>query len=174
MIWGTEGVVRRWTSRARTWHFVVAVSGVIMTVYLWHLSAMAIVASAGIFLFDGAAFRIEPGTTAWWLTRPIWIGVLVVFTLALVFVFAPFEWRINQKPAPEHVRRIVAGVLLTAGSAAAVAYYGLVSEDASINWIIPAAAIGGAVMVGAIPRRRKKLGSEAPEEEQIEERPAAR
>jgi hypothetical protein len=174
VIWGTEKAVRRWTSGARAWHVVVAVSGVIMTLYLWHLSAMAIVASGGIFLFDGAAFRVEPGTTAWWLTRPIWVGVLVAFTLLLVYTFAPFEWRINQKPAPEHVRRIVAGVLLTAGSAAAVSYYGLVSEDASINWIIPAAAIGGAVMIGAIPRRRKKPGSEKPEEEKAGQRPATR
>jgi hypothetical protein len=172
VIWGTEGVVRRWTSRAGTWHVVVAVSGVIMTLYLWHLSAMAIVASAGIFLFDGAAFRIEPGTAAWWLTRPIWIVVLTAFTLVLVHVFAPFEWRINRQPAPEHVRRLVAGVLLTAGSAAAVSYYGLVSEDASINWIIPAAAIGGAVMVGAIPRRRKAPGSEASDGDQVPERRA--
>ena len=174
VIWGTEGPVRRWTSRARTWHLVVAVSGVIMTLYLWHLSAMAIVASAGIFLFDGAAFSIEPGTTAWWLTRPIWIGVLVVFTLLLVYVFAPFEWLINQKPAPEHVRWVVAGVLLAAGSAAAVAYYGLVSEDASINWIIPAAAIGGAAMVGAVPRRRKKPEAKASDEEQTEQQRATR
>jgi hypothetical protein len=152
----------------------VAVSGIIMTLYLWHLSAMAIVASAGIFLFDGAAFRVEPGTTAWWLTRPIWIGVLVAFTLVLVYVFAPFEWRINRKPAPEHVRRLVAGVLLAAGSAAAVSYYGLVSEDASINWIIPAAAIGGAVMVGALPRRRKKPESETSDKDEAEEALATR
>ena len=150
-------------------------SGVIMTLYLWHLSAMAIVASAGIFIFDGAAFRIEPGTTAWWLTRPVWVGVLSAFTLVLVYVFAPFEWRINQKPAPEHVRWVVAGVLLTAGSAAAVSYYGLISADASINWMIPAAAIGGAIMVGAIPRRRtKKLADDAPQRESPEERAAAR
>ena len=26
----------------------------------------------------GFGFHIEPGTTDWWLTRPIWIGVLIV------------------------------------------------------------------------------------------------
>ena len=54
-----------------------------MTIYLWHLSAMSLVAAAGLFTFDGAAFKIEPGTTAWWLTRPIWLGVLLIVIMLL-------------------------------------------------------------------------------------------
>jgi hypothetical protein len=123
-----------------------------MTIYLWHLSAMSLVAAAGLFTFDGAAFEIEPGTTAWWATRPIWLGVLLIATGLLVAAFARFEWRISDKPAPQTVRVVITGVLLTAGSAAAVATIGITTEDAVVQWSIPAAAIAGALLMGALPR----------------------
>jgi len=156
VILGTQPPVTRLTRRRRVWHGVVAISGVIMTIYLWHLSAMTLVGAVGLFALDGVAFKIEPGTWAWWLTRPIWLAVLVTVTLILVAIFARFEWRISDKPAPTHRRWITPGVLLTAGSAAAVSYFGLATEDAAVNWIIPASAIAGALLMGAMPRVRKK------------------
>lgn len=155
IIWGTQPAVHRFTAKAQSWHAVVAISGVIMTIYLWHLSAMSLVAAAGLFTFDGGLFRIEPGTTAWWLTRPLWLAILVLVTLVLVPVFAQFEWRINRKPAPQKVRMVLIGVLLTAGSAAAVATVGIATEDAVVQWSIPAAAIAGAAVMGALPHRRR-------------------
>lgn len=150
-ILGSRPSVERLTQGRRIWHGVVAVSGVLMTLYLWHLSAMSLVGAAGIFAFDGAVFRVEPGTWLWWLTRPVWLAVLASATLVLVAVFARFEWRISKKPAPVHRSAVTAGVLLTAGSAAAVAYFGLVSASAEINWMIPISAIVGAALVGAYP-----------------------
>lgn len=155
IIWGTQAQVRRVTARPRVWHGVVAFSGVIMTVYLWHLSAMSLVAAAGLFTFDGAAFQIEPGTTLWWVTRPLWIAVLLAVTLGLVAVFARFEWRISKAPPPRNRRVVLAGVLLTAGSAGAVANFGITSPNAVINWSIPIAALLGAALLGALPLRRK-------------------
>ena len=156
VILGTQPAVARATQRLGTWNAVVAISGVIMTVYLWHLTAMTIVASIGLFTFGGVAFKIEPGTLAWFLTRPIWIAVLLTVTGILVAIFARFEWRISDKPAPARRRWVTLGVLLTAGSAAAVSYFGLATEDAAINWIIPAAAISGALLMGAMPRLGKR------------------
>ena len=155
LILGTQGPVTRLTDRLGVWHGVVAISGVIMTIYLWHLSAMTIVAAIGLFTFGGAAFEIEPGTWAWVLTRPIWIAILLAVLGVLVAIFARFEWRISDQPAPIHRRWVTLGVLLTAGAAAAVSYFGLATEDAAINWIIPAAAIAGALMMGAMPRLGK-------------------
>lgn len=156
VILGTQPAVAKATQRLGTWNAVVAISGVIMTVYLWHLTAMTIVASIGLFTFGGVAFKIEPGTLAWFLTRPIWIAVLLAVTGVLVAIFARFEWRISDKPAPARRRWVTLGVLLTAGSAAAVSYFGLATEDAAINWIIPAAAISGALLMGAMPRLGKR------------------
>lgn len=158
IIWGTLPAARRLTSRPRPWRWVVAVSGVIMTIYLWHLSAMSLVAAAGLFSFDGLVFTVEPGTTVWWLTRPLWVLTLGVVTLGLVAVFARFEWLISRAPLPQRRRVVAIGVLLCAGSAAAVALWGLASRNAIVNWAIPAAAIAGAALLGAFP----SLGRPAP------------
>jgi len=153
IILGTQRGVSSLAARPRVWHAVVAVSGVILTIYLWHLTAMALVGAVGLFAFGGAAFEIEPGTTLWWITRPLWVAVLAVVTACLVAVFARFEWRISEAPPPKRVRVIVLGIVLTAASSAAVARFGLATESAEINWIIPAAALLGAGLVGALPRR---------------------
>jgi hypothetical protein len=156
VLWGTAATVKRWMAGARAWHAVVGVSGVIMTIYLWHLSAMSLVAAAGLNVFGGAAFEIEPGTTTWWLTRPLWLVVLGSVTAGLVALFARYEWRISDAPTPIHRRIVTAGVLLTAGSAAAVARWGITTPDAEMHWIIPGTALLGAGMLGALPRRKSK------------------
>lgn len=156
IIWAASGPIGRFSHRPRPWHGVVAVSGVMMTIYLWHLTAMTLLASVFLFAFDGAAFRIEPGTTEWWLTRPIWLASLVMVTLALVAVFARFEWRVRDTPPPARTGFVIAGVLLVAGAAAAVSYFGLATTDATVNWVIPIAAFVGAGIMGAYPARRTK------------------
>jgi drug/metabolite transporter (DMT)-like permease len=73
-------------------------------------------------------------------------------TLGLLAIFARFEWRINKGPTPAKARYVVIGVLLLAGSAAAVAYFGLATQTATVNWIIPIAAVAGAALLGAYPK----------------------
>ena len=75
--------------------------------------------------------RVDTGDPE--LTRPIWIAVLLAVLGVLVAIFARFEWRISDEPAPTHRRWVTLGVLLTAGAAAAVSYFGLATEDAVIN-----------------------------------------
>lgn len=161
VIWALNPQISRFAHRARAWHSIVAVSGVMMTVYLWHLTAMALVASVFLFSFDGAVFKIEPGTTSWWVTRPLWISALTIVTLVLVAIFARFEWRVRQTPPPQHVRYVIVGVLLVTGAAAAVSYFGLATENATVNWIIPIAAFAGAAIMGAYPSRRANRSSAA-------------
>ncbi len=152
VIVATGPTVRRLVQRVRVWHGVVAFSGVIMTVYLWHLTAMSLAAAGGLFAFDGWAFRVEPGTWTWWMTRPVWLLVLSALTVLLVIAFARFEWRISDAPTPTSRRIVTIGVLLVAGSAGAVAGIGITTPDAVVQWSIPAAAIAGAAMLGALPR----------------------
>ena len=155
VVWGTQPAVRRFTARAGGWHFVVALSGVIMTIYLWHLSAMSLLAAAGLFAFDGALFRIEPASALWWLTRPVWLAILSAGTLALTAVFARFEWRINRRPAPQHATTVVVGLGLIGVATAMVALNGIADSEASVDWLIPLLATAGALLVGVIPTRRR-------------------
>ncbi|MEN8112749.1 MAG: acyltransferase [Actinomycetota bacterium] len=168
VILGTRPAIQRLTQRIKVWHAVVAVSGILMTIFLWHLGAMSLVAAVGLFAFDGAMFLIEPGTWVWWLTRPFWLLLLSGVTLVLVAIFAPFEWKISKKPPPTRAAAVTAGLLLCIGSAAAVAQYGLATKTAAVNWIIPVMAIAGAALVGAYPtfRKRRSLESETPERAQ--------
>jgi hypothetical protein len=160
IISGPQAGVRRWTARPRAWHAVVSLGGVIMTVYLWHLSAMSLVAAAGLFTFGGAVFRLEPGTALWWATRPVWLAGLALVTLLLVAVFARFEWRISDAPPPATRRVVLVGMLLVAGSAAGAATFGITTRDAVVQWSIPVAAIAGAALLGALPARSKSAGRE--------------
>jgi hypothetical protein len=153
IIWGTQAAVRRFTAGARRWHAVVAVSGIMMTLYLWHLTAMSLVGAVGLFTFDGIAFSVAPGSAIWWLTRPLWLAVLLLVTGGLIATFAPYEWRINKRPAPATVA-VATGTLLTVAATAAVALDGLATTTAGVRWIVLAAAAAGAVSVGALPRRR--------------------
>ena len=158
IVWATKDAFSRKLASVRAWHVVVSVSGVIMTLYLWHLTAMTLVASVFLFAFDGAVFRIEPGTTLWWVTRPLWLGGLSVVTLGLVLVFARYEWRINRDRRASY---LLMGLLLLVGSAAAISYFGLATNRATVNWIIPITTLVGAAIVGAYPRRsRRRAGEE--------------
>lgn len=164
-IWATQQRVAHLMGNIRLWHPVVALSGVIMTVYLWHLTAMSLAGAVFLNLAGGAVFEVEPGTWLWWLSRPVWLVGLSVVAAGLVVVFARFEWRVPSAPAPRTRRRVLVGVLLTAGSAGAVANFGIVTPNAVINWSIPIAAFLGAWLLGALPamgvRRRTKENAPA-------------
>jgi len=77
----------RWLARVRVWTAVITVSLVIMTLFLWHLSALVAVGAVAYAL---DAFP-PIGSAAWWLERPVWIaGELAVLTI-LVLGFGPIE-----------------------------------------------------------------------------------
>lgn len=156
VVWATKDAMARRLASLRSWHRVVSVSGVMMTLYLWHLTAMTLVASVFLFAFDGAVFRVEPGTTVWWLTRPLWVAGLGTVTIGLVLVFARYEWRINKDRAPRRASYLLVGLLLLIGSAAAISYFGLATSRATVNWIIPISTLVGAAIVGAYPRRSRR------------------
>jgi hypothetical protein len=80
--------VRRWLARPGPWQATIAVNSVIMTVFLWHLSAL-LVTIVALYPLDLGQEVIA--TARWWLERPIWvIGPLLVL-VPVVAVFRRFE-----------------------------------------------------------------------------------
>jgi hypothetical protein len=70
------------------WKTVVAANTVIMTVFLWHMTALL----AALTLFETAGLPIYPEpTAAWWAQRPLWLLVPGVLLAAPVAVFARAE-----------------------------------------------------------------------------------
>ncbi len=79
---------RLWLARVRVWAGVIAVNTVIMTLFLWHLTAFVI---AIVALYPlGLGEPVEP-TLSWWLQRPLWLLAPLVPLAPLVALFARFE-----------------------------------------------------------------------------------
>ena len=88
----------RWLSRKGPWKAVIAVNASIMTLYLWHLSALVIAVST---LFPLGFPQPAVGTGFWWLTRPLWIAAMAIPLAGLVSFFGRFE-RPDLDPAERY------------------------------------------------------------------------
>lgn len=153
LILATLSMAERVVERRRVWRAVVAVSASMMTIYLWHLTALSLVGAAGIFLFDGWLFSFDPGSAAWWWMRIPFFAILTFATIVLVAVFGRFEANINQHAALSNRFLWTCGLLLAIGTTSLMAFVGIVTHDASVNWYIPILAVASAALLGAYPVR---------------------
>ena len=80
----------RWLERPRVWRTTIVANLVVLTTFLWHLTALII---AGAVLLAVGIPVVAPGTTTWWLERPLWLGSSALVLLALVLAFSPIERR---------------------------------------------------------------------------------
>ncbi|PRX52653.1 hypothetical protein B0I32_13150 [Nonomuraea fuscirosea] len=113
----------RWLRRTGPWRVVVAVNAVILTVFLWHMTAAAI--AAALLYPTGVLRQPPPQSAAWVLWRAPWIAVCILALVVLVALFARIELRGTR---PRSVERdlwrdgatvggsvaVVAGLLLVA------------------------------------------------------------
>ncbi|WP_238009502.1 acyltransferase [Dactylosporangium sp. AC04546] len=88
----------RWLRRSRPWQAVVGVNAVVLTVFLWHMTAVLLLAVALNALH--ALPTPTVATPAWWLWRAPWLMALVLILAALVAVFGRIELRSVHRPAP--------------------------------------------------------------------------
>jgi hypothetical protein len=115
LIRALEGPARRWLERVRVWTGVVLVSGRIMTLYLWHMTAMVLVIGS-LLMLDGLGLGLATASPEWWMTRPIWLVVLTVVTVPFIFVFGRFERpETDHRPAPPLWQPVVAVGMACAG-----------------------------------------------------------
>lgn len=156
IILSSVGVVGRFAHKRRNWKLVVGVSGFIMTIYVWHLTALSLLLAVGIFTFNGVAFSVEPGTAAWWLTRPVFYAVLILVTSVIVVTFAIFERDIDTTQHSRPMWMVAAGMTATIAALASTAFIHLVERDASINWWIPVLTFVAAVAMRAYPASWKR------------------
>jgi len=81
-------VLTRWLQRPRPWRFTIAVNGVIMTLFLWHMTAYLL---AVLLLWPLGLGHQHDSTARWWIERFVWIGVPALILLGLVAIFGRFE-----------------------------------------------------------------------------------
>jgi peptidoglycan/LPS O-acetylase OafA/YrhL len=119
-----ETPMRRALNGLRLWTATVLINSMIMTVYLWHITVMIVFVSL-LYLVGSPGLGIEPGTSEWWMSRPIWIAVLFALLLPVALLLSPLERRGPSADAtvPAAARQI-AGALMVCLGIALLAMYG--------------------------------------------------
>jgi hypothetical protein len=121
----------RWLRRARPWRSVVAVNAVVLTLFLWHMSAVVLL--VGLL---NALHRLPTpavATVDWWLWRIPWVLMLTVILAVLVAVFGRLETR-PRPPGPIRLPRSLGGSGgATARLVLTVAAYGSVVVGLLLN-----------------------------------------
>jgi fucose 4-O-acetylase-like acetyltransferase len=78
----------RWLQHRRPWMFTISVNAVIMTIFLWHMTAYLL----AVMLLWPLGFGHETDSTLrWWLERPVWLVVPGLILLGLIAIFGRFE-----------------------------------------------------------------------------------
>ena len=88
----------KWLQRPLPWKAVVIVNSSIMTLYLWHISALVVTIA---ILIQVGFPQAEFGSGQWWLLRPIWFGLAILVLAGIVWVFGRFE-RPDLDPAEQY------------------------------------------------------------------------
>jgi hypothetical protein len=158
------GRLRRWAARPRVWHAVAVGNGGAMTLYLWHIPAIAISAFAlhavGLDAYDVDA----PDFWAMLALR----GVVFAGVMALLFrLLAPLEHRPlpwwDNPTAATGVRSAVAGGLVCVAGMASVAMAKEGLADAA-GWSalggFLAAAVAARMCAGSATRTRRTHGAD--------------
>lgn len=153
LLMAIETPMRRILANTAVWAVTVLVNSMIMTVYLWHITVMIVVGGL-MYLAGGVGFGVEPGTTEWWWSRPLWIAGLALVLIPLALVLSPLERRGRPKRAavPRAVRQIFGSILFCLGLAL-LALFGFGDEPA--DWIDVAAfaiVFAGAALGSFVPR----------------------
>lgn len=142
LVLSLEPVLARWLRAPGPWAATVLVNTRIMTIYLWHLTAMISVIGVSLLL-GGFGLGVEPLTAGWWVSRPLWWAVLALVTLGLVALLGRFETPPrDDSPAPP-VWLPVLVTLLACGGLGFMAGQGIVDAD-GVNWwwpLLPVAAV---------------------------------
>jgi len=121
-----QAPANRWLQRTRPWFVVVVANSMIMTFYLWNMSA--VVLAAALLFPTGVAPQPEALSTAWWLLRPAWWLACAICMLPFLFGFRWAERPVDPPP-PSRAGRLGAAIALL-GTAVAGAGFALLAARA--------------------------------------------
>ena len=153
-----EKPAQRFLKRGALWTATVLINGMIMTIFLWHVTALLLV--SGLAVASGVGLSFFPGTADWWLTRPLWIAAIAVALIPFVALFTRFE-RIGQaqRAAPPPAWRLLLGCVLVCLGLATLTLRGIPTETwPGINLLALSLPFVGAALVMFGPARAPDLG----------------
>lgn len=168
LVLALEPVGRRMLDNLTVWTATVLMNGMIMTIYLWHLTAFVLVMTLCWVVLGGVGLDAVPGSGEWWLSRPLWFAIYIAALLPMIAIFAKHERSFGPIRGGRTVprARVVAGVVLICVGLAATAGVTIASPDSlsGIRLSVVAAPFVGAALLGFGPiydmivRRREKRG----------------
>lgn len=141
-----EPAGRRMLGNIRIWTGVVLVNGMIMTIYLWHLTAFVLVMVAA-WLLGGIGLDVQPGSAAWWLARPVWFALYIAALFPLIMAFARYERASGSDKDVPHWR-LIAGLLLICaglGATAAISIASPLGVTGVRLWLVALPFVGAAI-----------------------------
>ncbi|ANM31720.1 hypothetical protein ABI59_22425 [Acidobacteria bacterium Mor1] len=144
-----EGPMRRLLAKVNVWTSVVLINGMIMSIYLWHMTSIALAIGVAR-LFDGIGLHEPPGSGDWWLARIPWLAVYVIGLIPLLLLFGRFERLRAPEVTPRlPVWRVVPGLVLIAVAIASVTLGGIAHDGGiGVRFGMVGALIVGALLVG--------------------------
>jgi hypothetical protein len=154
-----EPFVNRWLQRARLWAATVLINGMIMTLFVWHLTAMILMIGLAL-LAGGIGLSVEPAGAIWWLTRPLWMAVYAIALTAAAYPFGRFErLRVPRDARPIPLWAAVLGTLAVCAGLGMLAYGGIWSETwPGVNLVAAGLLFAGAAVMGVLaPRKRASV-----------------
>jgi len=149
-----EGAARRFLARRLPWTVTVLINGMIMSIFLWHSTVMVLVIGL-VFKFLPGVLLLEPASTLWWATRPLWILGYAILMLPLILLVAPLEGGKAPDGHTPSLWRLLFGCAAACGGLAFLAYGGVGSGQwLHLAWgPLLAVLIGTAIAgIGPLPR----------------------
>ena len=143
-----ESRLSRWLERPRAWAVVVGLNLQIMTLYLWHLTAMVLVIGISLVI-GGFGLGLEPLSAAWWLTRPIWFAVLAAVTIGLIALFGRFERPAADPRASPPAWQPIFAVLSICAGLGLLAAIGI-ADEAGLNGLVLSLPVIGVLLGGVV------------------------
>jgi hypothetical protein len=103
LLLAAEPAVSRLLARApRLWQWVTWLNDRVLTVYLWHMTPVVIVAVA--LYPTGVLAQPAIGSAGWWALRPAWIAALAVVLAPAAIWLARFERPLRRRPGAQPPR----------------------------------------------------------------------
>lgn len=141
----------RWLHRSElAWAAVATIGTAIITIFLWHMTALVVVAS--LTHLAGWWPDVVPTGAAWWALRPVWVLLCAAALVPLVLLFRGAE-RVGPPPVGGPVRTI-SGALATTGGLYVILESGLYDGDRALRVPVGALAllVAGTALLGVIGR----------------------
>jgi hypothetical protein len=123
-----ESQAQRWLTRIGPWSATLLINSMIMTIYLWHLTASTLVIGIAWQVGD-VGLDVEPGSQLWWLLRPIWLVVYIVALSLLAALFQGLERGTTGTLRPISGWRLVSGAMVVCAGLALLALAGIVGDQ---------------------------------------------